>query len=97
MSYPQSALLTDLYQLTMAHAYFEFGMHETAVFELFVRRLPRARRFLVAAGLEQIVEYLEECGSPRRTSSSCGPSTSFRPPFCNTCSRYASRVNPRLA
>jgi nicotinate phosphoribosyltransferase len=54
-----SALLTDLYQLTMAHAYFELGMDETAVFELFVRRLPRTRRFLLAAGLEQAVEYLE--------------------------------------
>ena len=60
MSYPQSALLTDLYQLTMAHAWFELGMHETAVFELVVRRLPCTRRFLVAAGLEQVVEYLEE-------------------------------------
>ncbi len=54
-----SALLTDLYQLTMAHAYFELGMRETAVFELFVRRLPPTRRFLVAAGLEQVVNYLE--------------------------------------
>jgi len=54
-----SALLTDLYQLTMAHAYFELGMRETAVFELFVRRLPPTRRFLVAAGLEQVVDYLE--------------------------------------
>jgi nicotinate phosphoribosyltransferase len=55
----QSVLLTDLYELTMAHAYFELGMRETAVFELFVRRLPSTRRFLLAAGLEQIVEYLE--------------------------------------
>ena len=54
-----SVLVTDLYQLTMANAYFELGMHETAVFELFVRRLPKPRRFLVAAGLEQVVEYLE--------------------------------------
>ena len=53
------ALLTDLYQLTMAHAYFELGMRETAVFELFVRRLPPKRRFLLAAGLEQVVDYLE--------------------------------------
>jgi nicotinate phosphoribosyltransferase len=60
MSDTQSALLTDLYQLTMAHAYFELDMHETAVFELFVRRMPPERRFLVAAGLTQIVEYLEE-------------------------------------
>jgi nicotinate phosphoribosyltransferase len=53
------ALLTDFYQLTMAHAYFELGMDETAVFELFVRRLPGTRRFLLAAGLEQALEYLE--------------------------------------
>lgn len=54
-----TALLTDFYQLTMAHAYFELGMRETAVFELFVRRLPRTRRFLVAAGLEQALDYVE--------------------------------------
>jgi nicotinate phosphoribosyltransferase len=53
------ALLTDLYQLTMAHAYFEQGMAAPAVFELFVRRLPAARRFLLAAGLEQALDYLE--------------------------------------
>jgi nicotinate phosphoribosyltransferase len=55
-----SALLTDFYQLTMAQAYFELGMDEDAVFELFVRKLPPARRFLVCAGLEQAIEYLEE-------------------------------------
>jgi len=59
MSGLHSVLLTDLYQLTMAHAYFEAGMSETAVFELFVRKLPRTRRFLLAAGLEQALEYLE--------------------------------------
>jgi nicotinate phosphoribosyltransferase len=53
------ALLTDLYQLTMAQAYFELGMKEQAVFELFVRRLPETRRFLLAAGLEQALEYIE--------------------------------------
>jgi nicotinate phosphoribosyltransferase len=60
MTQGPSALLLDLYQLTMAHAYFELGMRETAVFELFVRRLPRTRRFLVAAGLEQALQYLQE-------------------------------------
>jgi nicotinate phosphoribosyltransferase len=53
------ALLTDLYQLTMAQAYFELGMQECAVFELFVRRLPETRRFLLAAGLEQALECIE--------------------------------------
>src|SRR6516225_5960874 len=52
------ALLTDLYQLTMAQAYFELGMKDDAVFELFVRRLPGTRRFLLAAGLEQALEYI---------------------------------------
>jgi nicotinate phosphoribosyltransferase len=54
------ALLTDLYQLTMAQAYFELGMNGSAVFELFVRRLPGMRRFLLAAGLEQALEYVEQ-------------------------------------
>ena len=54
------ALLTDFYELTMGHAYFQLGMNDTATFELFVRSLPRSRRFLVAAGLEQAVEYLEQ-------------------------------------
>ena len=53
------ALLTDLYQLTMLQAYFDRGMNETAVFEFFVRRLPEGRSFLLAAGLEQVLDYLE--------------------------------------
>lgn len=59
MTPPISALLTDLYQLTMVQAYLEHGMQETAVFEFFVRRLPASRAFLMAAGLEQVLEYLE--------------------------------------
>ncbi|MBL6750961.1 MAG: nicotinate phosphoribosyltransferase [Nevskia sp.] len=54
-----SALLTDLYQLTMLQAYFDRGMHDIAVFEFFARKLPRNRNFLVAAGLEQAIDYLE--------------------------------------
>ena len=54
-----SALLTDLYQLTMLQTYFERGMEETAVFELFVRKLPEHRNFLVAAGLQQALEFLQ--------------------------------------
>jgi nicotinate phosphoribosyltransferase len=55
-----SALLTDLYQLTMLQTYFEHGMTETAVFELFFRRLPPGQRnFFLAAGVEQVVAFLE--------------------------------------
>ncbi|ROR32590.1 nicotinate phosphoribosyltransferase [Inmirania thermothiophila] len=52
-------LLTDLYQLTMLQAYLEGGLTETASFEFFVRRLPPRRGFLLAAGLEQVLDYLE--------------------------------------
>lgn len=55
-----SALLTDLYELTMAQAYLEQGMDEPAVFEFFVRKLPPHRNFLMAAGLEQVLDYLSE-------------------------------------
>jgi len=53
------ALLTDLYQLTMFQAYLDEGMEESATFELFVRKLPPGRNFLVAAGLEQALQFLE--------------------------------------
>lgn len=56
----RSPLLTDLYQLTMLEAYFENGLEQTAVFEFFVRRLPGERNFLVAAGLEQALVFLED-------------------------------------
>jgi nicotinate phosphoribosyltransferase len=53
-------LATDLYQLTMAAAYFENQLRsERAVFELFVRRIPEKRSFLLAVGLQQALEYLE--------------------------------------
>jgi nicotinate phosphoribosyltransferase len=52
------ALATDLYELTMAAAYFENGeTAEEATFELFVRNLPKNRSYLIAAGLEQGVDY----------------------------------------
>ena len=53
-----SALLTDLYQLNMMQAYLDRGETKTAVFEFFVRKLPRERGFLIAAGLEQVLEFL---------------------------------------
>ncbi len=55
-----SLLLTDLYEFNMLRAYRRAGMAETASFELFVRKLPPRRRFLVAAGLEQALEFLED-------------------------------------
>lgn len=56
----QLGLATDLYQLTMAAAYFDNHRHERATFELFIRALPPQRSFLLAAGLEQVLNYLKE-------------------------------------
>ena len=60
MNSETSLLLTDLYQLTMLQGYFQNGMHETAAFEFFVRKLRPGRGFLMAAGLEQVLDFLEQ-------------------------------------
>ncbi len=53
-----TALFTDLYQLTMLQAYFVEGLDDEAVFDLFARRL-RKRNYLIACGLETCLRYLE--------------------------------------
>src|SRR5271167_4699585 len=60
MDITRSALLTDLYQLAMTQAYIEHGKTGTAVFEFFARKLPPSRGFLIAAGLEQALDFLED-------------------------------------
>ncbi len=74
-------LLTDLYQLTMLQGYFEQAMEETAVFELFVRRLPPHRGFLLAAGLEQALDYLENLSFSARELEWLARSDRFRSNF----------------
>lgn len=54
-----SALLTDLYELQMMQSYHDQGMEGTAVFDFIVRALPPGRNFLVAAGLDDVLAYLE--------------------------------------
>ncbi|MGA9630926.1 MAG: hypothetical protein WBQ63_05855, partial [Candidatus Acidiferrales bacterium] len=54
-----SGLLTDLYELTMAAGYLQTGFDARATFELFPRHLPPKRNYLVAAGLEQALDFLE--------------------------------------
>lgn len=55
-----TALSTDLYQLTMAAGYHVFGETGEGSFELWVRHLPPGRGYLIAAGLDQALEYLEQ-------------------------------------
>ncbi|MBI3975465.1 MAG: nicotinate phosphoribosyltransferase [Armatimonadetes bacterium] len=52
-------LLTDLYELTMADSYLRQDMNGPATFDVFVRDLPPQRAFLVSAGLESVLHYLE--------------------------------------
>ncbi len=55
-----AALLTDLYELTMAASYHSRDMRTEATFDLFVRELPARRNFLVVCGVEQALQYLSE-------------------------------------
>jgi nicotinate phosphoribosyltransferase len=54
-----SPLTTDLYEFNMVQAYLDRGEDKRAVFEFYVRRLPARRGFLLAAGLEDVLAYLE--------------------------------------
>ena len=55
-----NAQVTDLYEVTMALAYVREAMTELATFSLFTRKLPPDRGFLIAAGLESAISYLEK-------------------------------------
>lgn len=57
---PGPALFTDLYELKMLQAYRRERMAGIAVFDLFVRSLPPGRGFLLAAGIEDALDYLEQ-------------------------------------
>ena len=60
---PSLALYTDRYQLTMLAAYARAGLAERrAVFEVFVRRLPPSRRFMVACGIGRAIEHRRRFG-----------------------------------
>lgn len=53
-------MLADFYEFTMANGYFENGCgDETAVFDMFFRKVPDGGGFAIAAGLEQLIEYLK--------------------------------------
>ena len=53
------ALLVDLYELTMAQSFFIYKKKNCATFDLFVRQLPKNRAYMVACGLEDILNYIK--------------------------------------
>ena len=60
-------LFTDLYEITMAQSYFQHGMFAPATFSLFIRTYPANRSYFVAAGLEDVLNYLEEWRFPEES------------------------------
>jgi nicotinic acid phosphoribosyltransferase len=81
-----SGLATDLYQLTMAAAYHANGRNDRASFELFTRKLPPGRSYLIVAGLEQALDYL------RGLSFSTDEIEYLRRNFSITCVTFVSRA-----
>lgn len=78
------ALLTDLYQLTMLQGYFEQDMNDMAVFEFFVRNLPADRGFFMSAGLEQVLNYLEQLQFAPDELEWLAKNGSFKPDFIDS-------------
>ena len=76
-----SSLLTDFYQLTMLQGYVEQSMDDIAVFEFFVRKLPRERKFFMAAGLVQVIDYLETIAFARDDLDYLADDDRFHPDF----------------
>jgi nicotinate phosphoribosyltransferase len=75
------ALLTDLYQLTMAACYFDRGMNEEATFSLFIRKYPKYRGYFVAAGLAEALEYLSTLHFAENDLEYLESTGLFRAPF----------------
>ncbi|HKV46571.1 MAG TPA: nicotinate phosphoribosyltransferase [Candidatus Acidoferrales bacterium] len=86
-----SGLLTDLYELTMAAGYVQTHFEARATFELFARHLPARRNYLVAAGLEQAIEFLENVSFTAEEIDFLRGNRIFRkirPEFFNYLSRF---------
>jgi nicotinate phosphoribosyltransferase len=87
----RDALLTDLYQLTMLAAYHDLGRLDQATFELFARRLPRQRGFLLVAGLEPLLEYVEDLAFDAGQLEWLAGTGRFRPAFIDWLAGFRFR------
>ena len=77
------ALFVDLYELTMMQAYLQEGMTGTAVFSLFCRGLPPSRNYLVACGLETVLEAIETIRFSEDDLAYLASLSKFTPGFLN--------------
>ncbi len=83
-----SALLTDLYELTMVASYFENQMFEPATFSLFIRDYPPFRRYFISAGLADILEYLENLRFAPQELEYLEQTGLFKPEFLSYLERF---------
>jgi nicotinate phosphoribosyltransferase len=88
------ALFTDLYELTMAASYLREGMRGPATFSVFARQVPRGRSFLVAAGLEDVLNLLRDYRFSDDALSYLDSLDLFEPPFLEFLSglRFTGQV-----
>ena len=82
------ALLTDLYELTMAASYLEHGFNDPACFSLSVRRLPPRRGYLVAAGTERFFEAVAALRFDAKALEYLDSLKLFKPEFLDYLSRF---------
>lgn len=80
---PDAALFTDLYALTMLQAYFNEGMEDVAVFDFFVRRLPKGWNYLIACGVADVLDYVEKLTFSTDALGFLAELGSFSPDFLN--------------
>ncbi|MEX0784353.1 MAG: nicotinate phosphoribosyltransferase [Dehalococcoidia bacterium] len=83
-----AAMLTDLYELTMAASYLAQGLAGPATFDLFVRRLPEERNFLVVCGVEEALDYLERVRFTGEAISYLRSLAMFQEPFLEYLARF---------
>jgi nicotinate phosphoribosyltransferase len=85
------ALLTDLYELTMAASYFDHEMFEPATFSLFIRNYPPSRRYFVSAGLADVLSYLQDLKFTPEDLEYLEETELFKPEFLSYLEKFRFR------
>ena len=86
-----TALLLDLYELTMAESYLLYKRNALATFDLFVRELPENRTYLVACGLEDVLNYIRDLRFSREDLDYLKRQKVFSADFLNYLMRFRFR------
>jgi nicotinate phosphoribosyltransferase len=81
-------LLNDLYEFTVAAAFFDHGMNDVASFDVAVRRFPTNRGYMVAAGIERVLEVLEEVSFDDAAIGHLDSLHLFKPEFLHYLSQF---------